>query len=219
MRLFNKSFITIGMILKNFVVFEGIDGSGTSTQLNILKARMATDLEIPVWFTWEPSDSPLGLLARSALKGEVKLNPCTLAHLFAADRCEHLEATNGIKRHCEQGELVICDRYVLSSLVYQGLECGEDLPALLNKNFPRPELMFLFDLPASTAAKRWEQRPEKDIYEKLDFQELVQERYRTLAKTYCAKGTELVIVDASQTINEVAEEVWTNIVKLPICKG
>lgn len=211
MREYNRS-----MTLDNFVVFEGMDGSGTSTQLNLLRGRISSRTDVTPWFTWEPTDGPLGLLLRQALRGEIKLAPATLAHLFAADRSEHLEAANGIKRHTEQGELVICDRYVLSSLVYQGIECGESLPALLNEGFPRPELLFLFDLSPETAAERYQKRESRDIYERIDFQKIVRSRYRQLAKHWCGTGTRLVIIDAAKTIDEVAEDIWREVAELPI---
>lgn len=206
-------------MLENFVVFEGMDGSGTSTQLQILRSRLAEHPSVNSWFTWEPTDGPLGLLLRQALRAEVKLAPASLAHLFAADRSEHLDAASGIRRHVEKGELVICDRYVLSSLVYQGIECGDELPALLNAGFPRPALLFLFDLSPETAAKRYGSRESRDIYEHIDFQKLVRSRYRDLATRWCANETRLVLIDAAKTINEVAEDIWREVAKLPILRG
>lgn len=75
------------MILKNFVVFEGIDGAGTSTQINILKEKKEAER---FFFTAEPTDSPTGKFLRTVLKGNVELDPRTSAYLFAADRAEHL---------------------------------------------------------------------------------------------------------------------------------
>ncbi len=207
------------MMLDNFVVFEGMDGSGTSTQLQILRSRLAEHPALTPWFTWEPTDGPLGLLLRQALRGEIKLAPATLAHLFAADRNEHLEAASGIRRHVEKGDLVICDRYVLSSLVYQGIECGDELPTLLNADFPRPALLFLFDLSPETAAERYGGRESRDIYEHIGFQKLVRSRYRELAKRWCGSETRLVTIDAAKSINEVAEDIWREVSKLPILRG
>ncbi|MDR0316582.1 MAG: dTMP kinase, partial [Treponema sp.] len=114
-------------ILRNFAVFEGGDGSGTSTQLALLGQRISRECPNgPVFFpTLEPTEGPVGKLIRSALKRDISLRPDTLARLFAADRGEHLYAPGGVVERCKQGELVVSDRYALSSLVYQGIECGD----------------------------------------------------------------------------------------------
>ena len=170
-------------IIPNFAVFEGGDGSGTSTQLDLLHRRFAcsrgTSLEISAVFpgpaqgladaptgpvlyrTAEPTDGPVGTLIRQALGGKLPLRAETLARLFSADRQEHLYGPGGIAEHCARGELVVCDRYVLSSLVYQGITCGEELPLGLNRDFPGPELLFFFDLDPDIATKRLETRRER----------------------------------------------------------
>ena len=79
------------MILKNFIVFEGIDGAGTSTQLNILKEKLENK---NVFFTVEPTDLPSGKFLRTILSGSVKVAPSTAAYLFASDRNEHLFGKN-----------------------------------------------------------------------------------------------------------------------------
>ena len=86
------------MILKNFIVFEGIDGAGTSTQLNILKEKLENK---NVFFTVEPTDLPSGKFLRTILSGSVKVAPSTAAYLFASDRNEHLFGKNGIVEQVE----------------------------------------------------------------------------------------------------------------------
>ena len=129
--------------LGNFAVFEGLDGSGTSTQLRLLEQKLAgRAIQNPVFLaTYEPTDGAIGKLIRSVLKKDIVIRAETLARLFAADRGEHLYAAGGIIERCRRGELVICDRYTLSSLVYQGIECGIELPRSLNSSFPSPELL------------------------------------------------------------------------------
>ncbi len=204
------------MVLDNFVVFEGIDGSGTSTQIRALRTRLAERPDIKSWFTWEPTDSPLGLLLRSVLREKIKLHPRTLAYLFAADRCEHLYAGNGILPHLEHNELVVSDRYILSSLVYQGLDIGDDIPQMLNSDFPLPSLMFLLDLPAEVAEERYAARESQDLYERVDFQKLLRTRYLELAVRFSERGTLLVLLDATKSIDDLAERVWREVQKLPI---
>ena len=205
-------------ILANFAVFEGGDGSGTSTQLALLGRKFAADSrQGPVFFpTAEPTGGPIGRLLRSALKNDPFLQPDTLARLFAADRGEHLYASGGIIERCKRGELAISDRYVLSSLVYQGIECGEDLPRSLNSPFPAPELLLFFDIDPLIAQERLGSRPSLEIFEHLDFQKKVRERYHALLNGYRDAGVRVEIIDAAQSVEKVAEEVWRQVSKMPI---
>jgi len=123
-------------------VFEGIDGAGTTTQLKRLgnffkKEELVT--------TAEPTDRETGLFLRKMLKGELDFSPRTAAYLFAADRAEHLYGKGGIIENTEKGMFVVSDRYIFSSLAYQSISCGEELPRLLNSPFPLPEILFYFE--------------------------------------------------------------------------
>jgi dTMP kinase len=209
------------MILKNFAVFEGGDGSGTTTQLTLLRNRFTSLVSAlpPLYATWEPTDGPIGRLLRSALKREIPLQRETLAILFAADRNEHVYAPKGIWERSTQGELVISDRYVLSSLVYQGIDCGEALVRRLNDPFPLPELLLFFDIDSEQAVTRMEGRQIKEIYEYLDFQIQVRERYRSLLPWYAQEGVRVEIIDASQEPQAVAEEIWRALKNMPILRG
>jgi dTMP kinase len=207
-------------ILRNFAVFEGGDGSGTSTQLALLRQKFATRGELPPFFspTAEPTGGSIGLLLRSALKKDIILQPDTLARLFAADRGEHLYAQNGIIERCKRGELVVCDRYTLSSLVYQGIECDETLPRSLNASFPAPELLLFLDLDPQIAQKRLNNRPSLEIFEYPEFQMKVRERYLFLLNEYRNAGVRVELIDASQSVEQVASQVWSALSKMPIFK-
>jgi dTMP kinase len=205
-------------ILRNFAVFEGGDGSGTTTQLSLLERRM-TASQTPFFATCEPTGGPVGRLIRAALQKEIALLPETLARLFAADRGEHLYGPGGVVERCERGELVVSDRYALSSLVYQGIECGDALPAALNSSFPLPELLIFFDIESETAQQRLQSRQSLEIYEYLEFQQKVREKYRSLLESWRGSGVRLAVVDAGQSPEEVAKEVWSHISKMPILKG
>ena len=207
------------MILQNLIVFEGGDGSGTSTQIELLRRRFDSRREggLPALFTtFEPTDGPIGRMLRQALRGTLPLRPETIARLFAADRNEHLYGNGGVRERCLGGDLVVSDRYVPSSLVYQGLDCGEELPALLNRDFPLPELLLFFDLDPEIALERLEKRSGRDLYERLDFQIRVRERYRALLPAYAARGARLEYLDASRPAEDLAEEVWRLLRKMPI---
>ena len=108
------------MVLSNFVVLEGIDGSGTTSQLRLLKEKFALeDKGNSVVFTQEPTSGSIGILIRSALQGSSVFAPETMTRLFAADRCEHLYGKEGIKAALTAGKAVFSDRYLFSSLAYQ----------------------------------------------------------------------------------------------------
>lgn len=204
--------IAMSAILPNFVVFEGCDGSGTSTQLALLKTRLSANGDLPngqhFFSTFEPTDGAIGRFIRTVLAGNVPLHAGTLARLFAADRNEHLYGKNGIVERTRAGELVVCDRYILSSLAYQGLECGEELPRRLNEDFPVPQTLIFFDIDSEVAQKRMDERPAKDIFEQLDFQIKVRSRYKAILDACKAQGTAVFTIDASKTIETIAQEVW-----------
>jgi dTMP kinase len=203
-------------IIPNFVVFEGGDGSGTTTQLSMLTERLKRSKN-PVFFpTFEPTNGQIGKIIRSALKKEIILKPQTLAMLFAADRNEHLNGHGGILTHAKHGELVVSDRYVLSSLVYQGIECGDDLPSALNSGFGVPELTFFFDIDPKIAINRMSKRGSLEIYEYLDFQENVRQKYISAVDNYRKTGARVEIIDSSKTITEIADQVWSIISEMPI---
>ena len=196
------------MILKNFVVFEGIDGAGTSTQIELLKKRTDADR---FFFTTEPTDSETGKFLRKMLKGDVELDPRTSAFLFAADRNEHLYGTGGtncgVAAQAQSGKIVVSDRYLFSSLTYQSVTCGDELPRRLNKGFPLPEILFFFDIDPEISLQRVLGRGETEIYEKLDFQKATAARYRNVIAEYerMNTGMKIVRLDASQSVEKIAE--------------
>lgn len=198
------------MVLQNFIVFEGIDGAGTSTQIERLKSRPDADR---FFFTAEPTDGPTGKFLRSMLKGDVQLDPRTAAYLFAADRCEHLWGTSvlngGIASKCADGKIVVSDRYFFSSLAYQSIDCGDELPRALNAIFPLPQLLFFFDIDPEISLKRVQSRGETEIYERLDFQQKVRAEYEKILSEYdgtpLGAGMKIVRINATKTIDEVAK--------------
>ena len=203
-------------IIPNFVVFEGGDGSGTTTQLSLLAERLKNMEKLLFFPTFEPTDGQIGKLIRSALKKELILKPQTLAMLFAADRNEHLNGQDGILAHVNRGELVVSDRFVLSSLVYQGIECGNELPSVLNSRFAAPELTIFLDVDPKIAINRMSKRGSLEIYEYLEFQEKVRQKYKSALDEYAKNGARVEIIDASKTAVEVADKVWSILSVMPI---
>lgn len=208
------------MVLKNFIVFEGLDGTGTTSQLHLLqKAFTSCGLHSTVHFTYEPTDSPIGTLIRSILSGSASYDKKTLAYLFAADRCEHVYGKKGIVEHVQNRKVVFSDRYLFSSLAYQSLETGHELVQLLNQPFPLPEYLFFFDLPVQTAMERIEKRNSpREIYEKIEIQQKVAEAYRRLFRSYAERFPDMRIIpiDAAQQKAEIHKNIWNIVCKLPI---
>lgn len=109
------------MSTPKFIVLEGIDGSGTTTQLSRVSAALRT-LGHRVHETREPTGGRIGKLIREQLSDPSGVSARCLALLFAADRIDHLDRE--ILPALARGEVVVCDRYVMSSLVYQSLDCN-----------------------------------------------------------------------------------------------
>lgn len=199
--------------LQGFIVLEGIDGSGTTTQLGLLKTRLERS-GVAHSLGCEPTTGPIGALIRSALSGSFDARPETVARLFVADRGEHLYGPDGIVERCARGELVISDRYLFSSLVYQGLTCEPSLSERLNESFPLPELVIFFELDPDTAAGRMGSRASLEIYENLEFQSQVAQRYRTVLSSFEEAGMKVVHIDAEARSEQVEEAVWKAIAPL-----
>jgi len=204
------------MIISNFAVFEGGDGSGTSSQLALLEERFKKAKDPVFCPAFEPTEGPVGKLIRRALKKEIVVRPDTMALLFAADRTEHLYGPDGIVQRCNRGELVVCDRYVLSSLAYQGIECGDEVPKALNAAFPAPELLLFFDLPPEIAMERLQSRHSLEMFEYLDFQAKVRQKYLSLLDMYREAGVRVEIINAEKSPDEVSCQVWGALSKMPI---
>lgn len=186
-----------------FIVLEGIDGAGTTTQAHQLIEQLQQRGR-EAHFTCEPSEGVIGTLTRSALRGEplgrggALLPPESLALLFAADRADHWH--NEIEPLLRAGVDVICDRYLYSSLAYQGMELDERWVRSLNQRFPAPDLLLFVEVSPEVAASRRDQRQlEPDRYEVDELQRVIASRYARLCRE-----AEAVIVDGDQGLNEVS---------------
>lgn len=167
-----------------FIALEGIDGSGTTTQrgalADALRARGHVVLE-----TNEPSSGSIGRLARERLaQGARPLDRGALALLFAADRLDHVASE--IEPALAAGQVVITDRYVMSSWVYQALDCEPAWVRAINGRAPWPDLTFVIDVPADEAMRRVMARrgaagPALEIYETTPLQERLAAGYSALA--------------------------------------
>ena len=194
------------MVLKKFIVLEGIDGAGTRTQIKRL-VQTNPDKYIA---TAEPTSGPTGKFLRQMLAGDFKVDERTNAYLFAADRCEHIFGKGGVKELCESGKTVVSDRYFFSSLAYQSVSCGLELPQLLNSPFPLPEYLFFFDINPEISLARVNARNEsKEIYENLEAQKKIAALYEKVISMYeqnpaLREEMKIIRLDASKTIEEIS---------------
>jgi dTMP kinase len=197
-----------------FIVLEGIDGSGTTTQLGLLERHLQRRGR-RVHITREPSTGPIGRLLREILLGGHKsptgepVDGLAMALLFAADRRDHL--TREIAPALADGADVVSDRYLLSSLAYQAQEAERDWVAGLARDVRVPDLTLLLDLPVEVAAarRRAAGRPD-ERYDADSIQARVAARYRDL----CAADPRAVILDAAGSVAEVANAIAASVDRL-----
>ena len=200
-----------------FISFEGIDGVGKSTQIRLAEEYLR-GLGRDVLTTFEPGGTELGQEIRNLLlhrKGDV--SPRSEALLYAADRAHHV-ATK-IRPALAEGKIVITDRYLDSSVAYQG--AGRKLSAEEVRNISvwavdglLPDLTILLDLDAAKAAERREttgQEADRLEREKLDFFEAVRSEFLKLA---AVEPNRFLVVDAEQTPEEIFEKILAKLNEL-----
>ncbi len=194
-----------------FVVLEGIDGSGTTTQA----ARLAERLRVQgrhVRVTREPSDGPVGTLVRQVLSGRIVVPGgrapgwATMALLFAADRMDHVESE--IEPVVAQGGVVLSDRYDASSLAYQSVSSGASAREAvewirsLNRYVRRPDLTIVLDVPADLAAERRLRRGDAaQLYDQSEVQRALAAFYRDLSRHL--PDDRVVVIDGAASADEV----------------
>jgi len=185
-----------------FVSIEGIDGAGLTTQTMILADRIRS-LGKEVLVTKEPTPGPIGQIIRRVLSGELEHEPCMLALLFAADRAHHFSSE--ILPALLEGRVVISDRYVLSSLAYQGLFLPVSWVKEVNSCAPHPDICILIDVDESIARERIEKRGNRrEIFERKGDAELLRQNYLKIAEEF----PWVEIVDGGGSIDQVANLIW-----------
>ncbi|MBR5514727.1 MAG: dTMP kinase [Clostridia bacterium] len=197
------------MINENaFIVFEGIDGSGKSTQIKMLAAALS-EQGMSVEVTAEPSNGDIGKLLRSYLKKEKVTDNRAIAPLFAADRIDHITAKGGILDLLNRKNTVLCDRYYLSSYAYQAIDCDMDWVIELNREAQRlakPDLHIFLDLPCEISMERVKNRGETELFEQLDRQKKIRENFFILFEKLKDEEN-IFIVDATKSPEEIAQEI------------
>lgn len=200
-----------------FIVLEGIDGAGTTTQLRQVVEWLERRGEL-AHATREPTEGPIGLVLRQILRGRLvatpgaahgdarpqPIDPAAVALLFAADRLDHLH--NEIVPHLEAGRHVVCDRYVLSSLAYQSLETDLRFVRNINEKALAPDLTIFLRVRAEVAMARIESsRTQKESFEQLPLQRRIAAAYDKLLESY--RDGKVVILDGEEELSMVTTKV------------
>jgi dTMP kinase len=197
-----------------FVVFEGIDGSGKTTQVELLCKRLAST-GFPIYTTCEPTDGPVGRLIRRMLSGTLPADQRTIASLFAADRTEHLmDPETGIRQMVDTGTIVVCDRYYFSSYAYhsQYMDMEWVIQAnRLNADILKPDITLFIDVDPQICLKRLQTtRKHLEIYEKIDIMKQVRANYLAAFKRL-AHQEYVVVIDGNNSVDNIAKAVWEQV--------
>ena len=187
-----------------FICIEGLDGCGKTTQAKLLAKKLMKSHNAV--YTAEPSRGNIGTFIRKrCLYGEKRLSTVVEALLFAADRFEHVE--NEIRPALSEGRLVISDRYVYSSLAYQGA-AGLSLEWIetLNEHALKPDLAVFIDVDLETVMNRLKSK--RSVMENMETLQKVRDVYLKFVE----KG-DLVRIDGNRTKAEVAEALYALVLK------
>ncbi len=186
-----------------FIVFEGLDGSGSSTQAQLLAEGLKKQGR-KVTLTKEPTPgTPTGDFIRKVLQGHETLSPQALQLLFCADRAEHLK--NVVEPALERGDVVICDRYLFSTLAYGSLECDYEWLKALTANFRVPDATILLKLTPEECLRRIASRgAAHELFEKADVLKRVWQGYERAARDF----PNVQVVESTASIEDVAKRIW-----------
>ena len=205
-----------------FIVFEGIDGSGTTTQTRAA-VRWLESQGIDVVQTHEPTDLEVGRLIRKALsrrmpgcEGE-RLGPAFFALLFATDRMHHMRAV--VIPALESGQWVVSDRCYLSSFAYQSIDYDLETVRTLNRAVRHADLTFLLDVDPAVAYDRLAPRtlfgePQLEVFETPEMLGRIRPNYVRIADILASEGDRIVRIDASKSAEAVAEAVRRSLADL-----
>jgi dTMP kinase len=202
-----------------FIAFEGIDGSGKSTQVKLL-AEHLKNAGHKVHCTFEPTGSPMGVLIRDAFNHKMEADHRVIAGLFVADRLNHLlNKTDGILKMLEEGYTVITDRYNFSSYAYQGVHMPLDWVIQANSlstDLLRPDLNVFVDIAPEVSMERLKKgRTSLELYETLENLTKVKDCYFEAFDLLKSKEY-IFITDGNRLPELIAEDIWKKISGLAI---
>jgi dTMP kinase len=193
-----------------FIVFEGLDGAGKTTQIELLANRLR-GAGRRVYCTAEPTESVSGGLLRDALGGISKRTAGEMAAMFVLDRIFHnVNPVNGIQKMLADGFDVICDRYYYSSMAYQGSETDPEWVRHMNLDCPeilRPDVCIFLDLtPEQSMARINRGRATQEIYENEEKLTAVRNQFYRVFEELCERDN-VRVVNAYRSIEEIHEEI------------
>lgn len=193
-----------------FIVFEGIDGSGKSTQLKLLAEKMRSKGE-KCHETLEPTYGMVGTLVHDILSKKVKADPRVTAGLFVADRLDHLlNETDGVVKKLNEGITVLCDRYYFSSYAYQGSEVPLEWVIDANRlcaDVIRADYTIFIDVMPEVAMDRINQnRAETELFENVEKLTAVRNAYMAAFEMMKDKEN-IIIIDGNKSVEEVTDAV------------
>ena len=190
------------------IVFEGIDGSGKSTQAEILLERLQEE-DFDVVYFREPSKGKWGRKIKKKALHPDSLTPEEELDLFLKDRRENVE--KNLKPALKKKRVVILDRYYYSTIAYQGAKgIDEKLIRRMNEEFViEPDLVFIFDIDPQKGLERIENRKKKDrLFEREDYLVKVREIFRSF------KGEKFVHIDALKSKEEISKEIQEIVLRI-----
>lgn len=194
-----------------FIAFEGIDGSGKSTQIRLLSDRLK-EMGVYCYTTMEPTDSPIGALIHQIMTGRIKTDNKVIAGLFVADRLDHLlNDVNGIRQKILEGTTVITDRYYFSSYAYHSVDMPMEWVIQANaqsKEILQPTVTVFIDTNPETAIERIaKNRFHQELFEKKSRLIKVREKYLE-AFEKLKEEENYIIIDGNRTPEEIEEQIW-----------
>ncbi len=202
-----------------FIAFEGIDGSGKSTQVKLLTESLKKAGH-KVYPTFEPTNSPIGAVIRNIFNHRIEADHRAIAGLFIADRLDHLlNKTNGILKKMEEGYTVITDRYYFSSYAYHGIHMSLDWVIganSLSADLLRPDLNIYIDLSPELSMKRLTTgRSSMELYETIENLRNVREKYLEVIDKLKFKE-QIFVTDGNRSAEAIASDIWHEISNMKV---
>lgn len=198
----------------HFFVFEGIDGSGKSTQIHLLKQKIE-EHNVRCLETREPTEGPVGALLHQCMTQRTTADEKTIAALFAADRLDHLlNETDGLCHKIQDGITVLSDRYILSTYAYQSVRVPLEWLIQMNSlavSTLKPDCHIFIDVdPDITLERMAKGRFHAELFETKERLTEVRKRYFELFDRFHGQEN-ILIIDGNQTIDQIAQEIWKNL--------
>ena len=188
-----------------FIVFEGIDGSGKTTQAKLLYKHFLANksTKTKCILTNEPTNGNIGKSVKSLIK-KSSINPTAIQLLFMADRAEHAAV---IKEWIKENKIIVCDRYYFSTIAYgHALGLSKNWLETVNSIFPKPDFTIILDVDPATALARVNSRKEpKQYFEKAKFLDKVRKEYKSLSKQY--NNIFIIKCNERTTVSQIHTEV------------